>query len=60
MSILCIRISSTFLSEYFIAPNYTMDAHMHSQTDCSITPKWRPRLTVMLTVEHFLPAFKSC
>ena len=30
---------------------------MHSQTDCLITLKWRPRLTVMLTVERFF-AFK--
>ena len=37
-----------------INPYHATGAYMHSQTDCSITPKWRPRLTVMLTVERFL------
>ena len=35
-------------------PYHATGAYMHSQMDCSITPKWHPRLTVMLTVECFL------
>ena len=45
----CVKVMNKSINPY-----HATGAYMHSQTDCSITPKWHRRLTVMLTVERFL------